>query len=130
MTSDDPNSNFQKTAYQAKIKKLERQLKFLHEKLGKFDLTVDQLNKEFDEMIQNEMNNSNLNPSTDPNFENMNIIGAVSEEDLKEIEILKYKYENGLELVKKEYEAEISQLNGKVNIEEKINEHKIIIRNK
>lgn len=100
---------------------MEQEKKAINRRLAKagltdFDLTeeVNEVNEEENKAQQNQENsseNSNQNaPATEhPKYE-------ISEAELKEIEVLKYKNEQDMDMLKKEYDHQLEIINFKVSI--------------
>jgi hypothetical protein len=99
--------------FNAKIKRLEKEISFLHGKLEKFDIKIEQTKEEFSKWLQEEQKNNQTTVDNTALSDKAPI--ELGEEDLKEIEVLKYKYEHGLELVRKDYEEQLEYASNKVS---------------
>lgn len=110
-----------------RYKKMEKKCSYLQSKLTtQFELAVEQLNAEFAMYLENDAQEQQQqqqaeNENANSNGENGGQAPAgnaessdMTEDDLKELEILKYKYETGVEMIKKEYEQQLDFVNNKV----------------
>ena len=107
------------------MKKLNSQVAFLQNRLVfKFEQTPEQLNASFLEYLEQERppdesgaaaENAEKKSSGNQNQnQNQNKSSDMTDDELRELEVLKYKYENGVELIKKEYEQQLDFVNNKV----------------
>ncbi len=130
------STNVQITILTRRMKKLTTHVAFLHNRLvGKYDEESDQLNALFADYLASEQhafqnpqqqtgeNGEAAGATTNGEGANSNSGGPstgggdsdmTDNEELKELEILKYKYENGVEMIKKEYEQQLDFVTGKV----------------
>jgi hypothetical protein len=86
-----------------KQKKLEHQIKSLNRKLAKVGINVQDIAEEVVEVVYEK-------PKEEKQTENVEKI------DINELQVLKYKNEQEIESIKKEYEAQIENLNNKVDM--------------
>jgi hypothetical protein len=135
------STNVQITILTRRMKKLTTHVAFLHNRLvGKYDEESDQLNAHFADYLASEQQ-AFQNPQQQQQKQNAeggegNATGEgghsgvsasggpvtggggagsdMTDDELKELEILKYKYENGVDVIKKEYEAQLEFVTGKV----------------
>ena len=84
-----------------KQKKLEHQIKSLNRKLAKLGINVQDITEEIVEVISEK-------PKEEKQIENVEKI------DINELEVLKYKNEQEIETIKKDYESQLENLNNKV----------------
>jgi hypothetical protein len=107
------------------MKKLTSHVSFLHHRLvGKYDEESDQLNALFSEYLQSEQQGGivpqvETGGETGETASGTAIAGGgggdeMTEDELRELEVLKYKYENGAELIRKEYEQQLEFITNKV----------------
>jgi len=106
-----------------KLKKSEQEIKVLKRKLTKAGIETHDINDEMDEINKEEQenqqqqlenqegNNNNENQVDSEQTKTQQIIA----EELKEIEVLKYKNEQDMLALRKDYEIQLSVINAKVS---------------
>ena len=103
-----------------KLKKMEQEKKAINRRLAKAGITDIDISEEVNEVSEeenkshqnheNQSDNSNQNGSTSEPHKY-----EISEAELKEIEVLKYKNEQEMDGLKKEYEHQLEIINFKVS---------------
>lgn len=102
-----------------KLKRMEQEIKVLNRKLTKSGIEIQDMAAEITEISEEEkknepieQENSNINPTE--LIENTEF--KINDFEIKEIDVLKYKFEQDIIALKKDYETQLQQITIKVTI--------------